>query len=147
MKRLILAIVIILLLLLLNTYYYLNHELYEEYPDNEDVIKGFEGKVSIYGTVVNRSYDGFYILIEHGPKSKILKVLSDLDVEKGDRIEVLGSLQKDVITPEKILVYKKWSYYSIFIRSALAIPIVVYVFLKYWTFDFREMEFRRKRDA
>ena len=59
-------------------------KLYEEYPDNEDVIEGFEGKVSLHGTVVNRSYDGLYILIEHGSKSKILKVVSDLDVESGD---------------------------------------------------------------
>lgn len=63
MKRLTLAIAIISLLLLLNTYYYLNHKLYEEYPDEEDVIEGFEGMVSIYGTVINKSYDGFYILI------------------------------------------------------------------------------------
>ena len=93
------------------------------YPDNEDVIKGFKGKVSIYGTVINKGYDGFYILIEHGPKSKIVKVLSDLDVD----------------TLEKIIVYKKWSYYSIFIRPAIAIPIVVYVFFKYWTFDLKEI--------
>lgn len=147
MKRLILAIVIISLLLLLNTYYYLNHELYEEYPDNEDIIEGFEGKVSVYGTVVNRSYDGLYILIEHGSKSKILKVVSDLDVESGDRVEVLGLLQKDEITPEKIIVYRKWFYYSVFIRSGIAVPIIVYVFLKYWTFDFKKMKFRRRKDA
>ena len=147
MKRLILAIGIISLLLLLNTYHYLNHELYEEFPDEEDVIEGFEGVVSIYGTVINKSYDGFYILIEHGPKSKIVKVLSNLDVEEGDRVEVLGLLQSNAITPEKIIVYKKWSYYSIFIRSAIAIPIVLYVFFKYWTFDFKEMKFRRRKDA
>lgn len=103
--------------------------------------------VSIYGIVINKSCDGFYILIEHGPKSKIIKVLSNLDVDNGDRVEILGVLQKDEITPEKIIVYKKWSYYSIFIRSAIAIPIVVYVFFKYWTFDFKEMKFRRRKNA
>jgi len=90
---------------------------------------------------------GFIILIEHGPKSKIIKVLSDLDVDDGDRVEILGVLQKGEITPENIIVYKKWSYYSIFIRSAIAIPIVVYVFFKYWTFDFRKMKFKRRKDA
>ncbi|AGK60093.1 hypothetical protein Asulf_00057 [Archaeoglobus sulfaticallidus PM70-1] len=147
MKRLILFTVTISLLLLLNTYYYLYYELHKEYPGNEDIIEGFEGKVSIYGVVINKSYDGFYILIEHGPKNKAVKVLSDLDVENGDRVEVLGLLQKDEIIPEKIIVYKKWSYYSIFIRSVIAIPIVVFIFFKYWRFDFRQKRFRRRKNA
>ena len=67
-----------------------------------------------------------------------MRVLSDPSVERGDRVEILGLLQKDEITPEKIIVYKKWSYYSIFIRLAIAIPIVAYVFFRYWTFDLRE---------
>jgi hypothetical protein len=145
MRRLVLAVVIISLLLLLNTYHYLNHELHEEYPGNEEVVEGVTGKVSIGGVVVNSNE--FYILVEHGSKSRVIRVLSDLDVEKGDRVEVLGLLQKDEITPEKIIVYRKWSYYSIFIRSAIAIPLVAYVFFKYWTFDFRQMRFRRRKNA
>jgi len=73
MKKLALAVIITSFLLLLNTYYYLNHELCEEFPDNEDVIEGFEDIVSIYETVINKSCDGFYVLIEHGSKSKIVK--------------------------------------------------------------------------
>ena len=65
MKRLILFTVTISLLLLLNAYYYLYHELHEEYPGNEDAIEGLEGKVSIYGTVVNRSHNEFYVLVDH----------------------------------------------------------------------------------
>jgi len=59
MKKLALAVIITSFLLLLNTYYYLNHELCEEFPDNEDVIEGFEDIVSIYETVINKSCDGF----------------------------------------------------------------------------------------
>ncbi len=102
--------------------------------------------VSIYGTVINKSCDGFYVLIEHGPKSKIVKVLSDLDVDNGDRVEILGVLQNE-ITPEEIIVYKNGLINSIFIRSAIAIPIVAFVFFKYWTFDFRQKGFRRGKDA
>ena len=53
MKRLIVSFKIVFLLLILCTYYYFNHELHEEYPGNEDVINGFEGKVHVYGTVTS----------------------------------------------------------------------------------------------
>lgn len=147
MKRLVIAIVLSILLISLNTYYYLYHEKYEEYPGNKEVIEGITGEVSIGGTVISKDSDSFYILVKHGHKSKTIKVLSDLNVEKGDRVEVLGLLQQNKIVPEKTMVYKKWSYYSIFIRSALAIPIVAYTFFKYWSFDLREMKFRRKKNA
>lgn len=147
MKRLLLASFFISLLFLLNTYHYLNHEMYEAYPDNKEVMKGFEGNVSIHGTVSNTSSDGFYIRVTHGSKSKIINVLSEINVESGDRVEVLGLLQRDEIIPEKLIVYKKWSYYSVFIRSILALSIVVYLFFKYWACDLRGMKFRRRKDA
>jgi|Deesub1362A_J573_1020465.scaffolds.fasta_scaffold02594_5 hypothetical protein len=150
MKRLVLTIVLLTTLISLNTYYYLYHEKHEEYPGNEEVVEGFTGKVSIGGTVITvigKDSSGFYILVEHGHKSKTIKILSNFNVEKGDKVEVLGLLHQDKITPEKIMVYKKWSYYSIFIRSALAIPIVAYVFLKHWRFDLRDMRFKRRKNA
>ncbi|RLI78676.1 hypothetical protein DRP04_09870 [Archaeoglobales archaeon] len=146
MKRLIISFKIVFLLLILCTYYYFNHELHE-YPDNEDVINGFEGKVHVYGTVTNKTQDCFYILIEHGKDAKILKVVSSLDVAGGDRMEILGELKNGVLTPEKTIVYKKWSYYSIFIRSAISIPIVIYVFFKHWSFDLSEFRFKRRDNA
>jgi hypothetical protein len=56
-RQVVLASLLISLLLLLSTCHYLNHEQHEEYPGKEEVIKGFEGKVSIDGEVINKSSD------------------------------------------------------------------------------------------
>jgi hypothetical protein len=146
-RRVVLASLLISLLLLLSTCYYLNHEQHEEYPGKEEVIRGFEGKVSIDGEVINKSSDSFYILIKRGAESRILEVKSGVEIETGDRVEVLGILYQDEIVPERMIVYKKWSHRLIFIRSAIAIPIVAYIFLRYWTFDLKGMRFRRREDA
>jgi fatty acid desaturase len=61
-------------------------------------------------------------------------------------VEVLGLLQRDALTPDKIIVYKKWSHYSIYIRSVFALPIVLYLFFTYWRFDLRGMRFQRRLD-
>ncbi len=144
-RRITLAVIVLSLIILLSAYYYTNHEMHEEYPDNEDVVEGFKnGVVSVHGFVINRTDGGFYILIEYRGKERVIEVMSDLDVGRDDRVEVLGYLKDDRIFPEKIIVYRKWSYYSIFIRSAIAIPIVLYFFFKYWRFDFGEMMFRRR---
>jgi hypothetical protein len=144
MKRLALALVLIALLLVLNSYHLVHHELYEAYPDSEAVIAGFEGTVSTGGKVVNLSHDSFYIVVTYGSESRMLKVLSDEDVAYGDRVRVLGLLHSDEIRPEKMMIYRKWSYYSIYIRSVIAIPLVLYLFFKYWTFDLRAMRFKRR---
>ena len=144
MKRLLLASIFISLLLILNTYHYSNHELYEAYPNNEDVIDGFEGNVSICGTVINKSPDGFTLRIRYESESKIVNVLSPVNVEGGDSVEVLGLLQRDEIITEKIIVYRQWSYYSVFIRSVIALPIVVYQFFIYLIFYFIGLKFRRR---
>jgi hypothetical protein len=146
MKRLALALLFVSLILVLNTYHYLNHDQYEEYLDEEDVIKGVEGTVSIYGTVINKSNDGFTLRIRYESESKILNVLSPEIVDSRDRVEVLGVLEGDEIIPEKIIVYKQWSYYSLYIRSVIGLFLVVYLFFTYWTFDIGGMRFRRRND-
>jgi hypothetical protein len=140
------VLILITCLLLLNSYHYLNHELYEEYPGNEAVINGFEGTVSIGGTVTYASPESFDIQVTPGSPGRIVKVLSAEHVDSGDRVEVLGLLQRDALTPDQIIVYKKWSYYSIYIRSVFVLPIVLYLFFSYWTFDLQLMRFRRRLD-
>lgn len=141
------AILALSLLLLLDAYYYLNHELHEEYPGNEEVIRGVEGLVSIGGQVSGTFPGGFHLLIKHGSERIIVGVLSDINVSDGDMAEVLGTLRDGEIIPDKIIVQENWACRSIFLRSMLAVPIVLYLFFRSWTFDFRKMGFRRREGA
>lgn len=146
-RRILAAILALSLLLLLDAYYYLNHELHEEYPGNEEVIKGVEGLVSISGQVSGIFPGSFYLLVKHGSESIIIGALSGVEVSEGDMVEVLGTLRDGGIIPDKIIVQENWAYRSIFLRSILAVPIVLYLFFRSWTFDFRKMGFRRREDA
>lgn len=138
-------------LLVLCTYHAVYHDLHETYPGNEAVI--FDTccdvpvSVSIYGTVLQTSDDGFTLRITHGSASKILTVLSQEGVPpvaRGDKVEVLGVRHSDELVPEMMIVLKQWSHYAVYLRSVAGLAITLVVFFRYWTFDFRALQFRRR---
>lgn len=144
MKRLLLGTVFMLILLSLCTYHWQYCDLHE-LPEDEDVVRGdYTGeRVSLFGVVNNE--DKFSITIEYGDKSREIEVLSAIEVDEGDRVEVLGVMEDaNTVKAEEVIVYDKWSYNSIFIRSAFAIPILAVVFFRYWSFNLKEFRFRRR---
>ncbi len=143
MRRIVVLCVCLSLLTLLMGYYALTYEEHKEYPTNEEVVRGVEGTVSIGGVVIGAET----IRIEYGSSEKEIIVHSDDAMNKGDFVEILGVLHGNEIVPEKIIVYEKWSYYGIFIRSAIVIPIMLYLFFRYWIFDTAEMIIRRREHA
>jgi hypothetical protein len=67
MNRFVLGSVLVACLLVLCTYHAVYHDLYEQYPGNEEVIGGVEGTVSVYGTVLDTSSDkAFTLRLTHG---------------------------------------------------------------------------------
>lgn len=144
MKRLLLGIVFMLILLSLCTYHWQYCDLYQ-LPENEDVVSSdYTGqKVSLFGVVSDEN--NFSIKIHYGSKSREIEVLPPVEVDKGDMVEVLGVMRDaNIVDAEEVIVYDKWSYNSIFIRSAFAIPILAVVFFSYWSFSLREFRFRRR---
>ena len=145
MNRLLLGSILVACLLLLSTYHYLNHDLHKAYPENEEVIYGADGTVSVGGTVVHRSDEAFTLRLTHGSKSKIITVISPVSVASGDKVEVLGMLKGDELIPEEMIVSTKWLHHAIYLRSLLGLVLVLFVFVKYWTFDRRSLRFAPKR--
>ena len=79
MKRFVLlGSIFVTCLLLLMSYHAVNHALYERYPGNEAVILDTccDGpvSVSVHGTMLHTSDDGFSLRITHGSASKIITV-------------------------------------------------------------------------
>ncbi len=143
MKRIIIGVLLIFVLLSLCTYHWLYNDVHQDYPETEDVIMDanrFVGsKISVYGV-----FNGEGLVISHGGDSKVLEVQSLSEVERGDRVEVLGLLEDEsTVDAEKVIIYPKWTYYSIFIRSVVAIPLVLLVFFRNWSFS-SEFRFRRR---
>ena len=69
MKRFMLGSVLVACLLVLCTYHAAYHDLYEQYPENEEVIGGIEGTVSVSGAVVDTADGGFALRLMHGSAS------------------------------------------------------------------------------
>jgi len=150
MKRFVLlGSVFVTCLLLLMSYHAVNHAPYETYPDNEAVIFDTccDGpvSVSVSGTVLDTSDRWFTVRITHGSASKLLRVLSPgvPPVAAGDKVEVLGVRHSDELVPETMIVSKQWSHYAVYLRSVAGLAITLVVFFRYWTFDFRALQFRR----
>ena len=66
-------------------------------------------------------------------------------VASGDKVEVLGVLTGDELIPEEMIVSTKWAHHAIYLRSLLGLALVLFVFVKYWTFDRRRLRFTPKR--
>ena len=138
MNRFVLCSILVACLLVLSTYHYLNHDRHEAYPENEEVINGVEGTVSVSGTVVDRSDEAFTLR---------LTIISLVPVASGDKVEVLGVLGDELI-PEEMIISTKWSHHAIYLRSLLGLALVLFVFARHWTFDRRSLRFvpKRKRE-
>lgn len=132
------------LLLLLNGYYYYNYADYQEYVGTREVAKGIDGKAEITGTVSGYSADGFYIETEYGSKGRIIEILSNAEVQKGDVVGALGLISHGRMIPEKMVIKDKWSHRAVFILSVVTVPFVAYLFFISWAFDIKIRRFRKK---
>jgi len=141
-RRLLLAI-IAMLLALLNGYYHCGHTAHQIYLENAEAIESMEGAAQISGEVSAIYPDGFLLEIKSGARSRTIEIESDVKVEKGDHAEVLGLILEGQMYPKKMVVKDRWSYLAIFIISALALPLIGYLFFRSWIFDFEIMRFRK----
>lgn len=141
-RRLLLAI-IAMLLIFLNSYYYCSYAAHQIYLENAEAIEGMEGMALISGEVSATSPDGFLLEINSGARSRTIEIESDVEVGKGDHAEVLGLILEGKMYPEKMVVKDRWSYLAIFIISALALPLIGYLFFRSWFFDFEIWRFRK----
>jgi hypothetical protein len=152
-SRAIIAIPLLLVLFLLCAYHQANHEYHREYPSVKMIVANYENYIgetaSISGEVVGVHSTTFQLLKKYdkGSKTTIFTILpdSDVDVDIGDKVEVLGSLCKDYqIYAEKIIISKRWKYEFVYIRSFIALILLVLIFMRNWKFDIKRMEFVRR---
>lgn len=143
-RRVALALTLVLVLLVLCIYHQMNHVHHREYPLIKDIVANYpvylNESVALFGKVVDADKGSFNLL----KKEVIFSVLSEVSVQEGDWVEVLGTLGPDYrVTAEKIIVYKKWKYHFISIRSALAIPLLLFILLRNWRLDIRQLRLIR----
>lgn len=116
-SRAIIALSLLLILTLLCAYYQTNQEYYREYPPVKNIVFNYSKyigeTISISGEVVDVHSITFQLLVKYEDKNKntIFMVLPDSNVDIGDKVEVLGTLNPDyLIYAEKIIVSKRWKH-------------------------------------
>ena len=149
-SRAIIALSLLLILFLLCAYHQTNHEYHREYPSVKDIVANYEKYIgetaSISGEVVGVHSATFQLLEREDGENTIFVVLpnSNVDVDIGDKVEVLGTLNHDYqISAEKMIVSKRWKHEFVYIRSFIALIFLIFVFMRNWKFNIKRMEFVR----
>lgn len=121
---------------------------YQELPGTNSIVNNYpEGQtISVSGTVTKTFSKGFYLKDSADSQTVIYTVYSDAQISPGDKIQVLGLLGPDYkINAKQIKVIEQWNYYFLLLRSFLAFLFLVFIFNRYWKFDFKEKIFIRRR--
>ncbi len=149
-SRAIIALSLLLILFLLCAYHQTNHEYHREYPSLKDIVANYEKYIgetaSISGEVVGVHSATFQLLEREDGENTIFVVLpnSNVDVGVGDKVEVLGTLGPDYqISAEKMIVSKRWKHEFVYVRSFIALILLIFVFMRNWKFNIKRMEFVR----
>jgi hypothetical protein len=110
-----------------------------------DVLNGYSGnEVMVYGPVTSVYSDGFEVYSVRN--SSAYKVKTNLKVNLGTDIYILGTLNSNneiIIT--KIIPFSMNGVSNIFLSSFFGLIIFLFVFLKYWKFNFKEILFIRRK--
>lgn len=145
LKRIAIGFSFILILLVLCLYYNHYPESTLEYPSTNAILSNYpEGStVSVSGTALRSNSNGFDLLDKNGKTE--YKIITSKHVNPADNIQLIGVLGPSyTIKSTKMIVETEWSYEFVLQRSALALIFLIFIFLRYWKFDFKTFEFLRR---
>ena len=146
--RVLTILVLLLVLAALCIYYYDNFRNYQENPGTGTIITSYpQGDVvAVSGTVTRTFPGGFYMEDEYGSKTVTYRIISAEKVNPGDKSQVLGVLGPEyTITAQQMKITEKWSYQFMLLRSFIALLFLVFIFHRYWRFNWKEKVFIRRR--
>ena len=146
LKRITACSILVLILLGLCIYYDNYHENNLKYLSTAAVQSYYpEGSVIfVSGTVTKVNKEGFNLLDNSG--SLEYRVLSGKDVKPDDNVQLIGVLgPKYTIKSIRANVETANGYHFILLRSALAMIIFIFIFFRYWKFNFKTFEIIRRQ--
>ena len=147
-NRVIIFLVLFLILVGLCIYYYDNYMTYQDHPGTGAILLSYpEGQmVAVSGTVTSISPGSFYIKEEYQDKTVTYQIISSENVSAGDKVQVLGLLGQDYqITASQMKITTKWDNYLLLLRSFLAFFFLLFIFHRYWRFNWKQREFVRRK--
>lgn len=148
-KRITAASFLLIVLFALFIYYNDNYETEAAYPSSKTVLSDYPAgaMISVNGDVISVYNGGFYLKDDYQGEIIVYNVSSSTSVVVSDKASVLGKLGPYYrIESSKVLVHKKWKEDFILYRSALGGLFLALIFFIYWRFDFKTMEFIKRRE-
>jgi len=139
---------LLVILVTMSAYFALNYQYHLENPNTAVILKNYPvgQQVAVSGAVGNIQNGGFTISDMYHGIDVNYTIISVEKVSPGDQAEVLGILGNNyLVTANKILIIPSFDYSFMLIRSAIVALLFIFFFNHYWSFDFKIMEFRRRR--
>lgn len=147
-KRILTGIILVIALAGLCTYYATEYQNHLKYPSYEVILSDYPlGElVNVGGTVTDTFNGGFQIDENHQGHLVTMKVLNNTPVTVNDKVSVVGVLapENTIINVERVEVNEYWKYIFLLLRSFLVLIFLIYIFHKYWSFNWKSYEFRRR---
>jgi hypothetical protein len=146
--RFITILFLFLILVGLCIYYYDNFQNYQEHPGTGAILKSYPTgeMVAVAGTVTQTFNGGFYMVETYEGQLVTYRILTTDKVRPGDKAQVLGVLGPDyTINVHVIKITEKWSYQFLLLRSFIALLFLLFIFHRYWRFNWGEKVFMRRR--
>ncbi len=148
-NRIIIALLLLSVLIGLCFYYNNIYESNAKYPSAKSILTNYtQGEIVFISGDFAGTYDsGFYILNNFQNKKTIYKINSSYNATEGDIVSLIGVLGPSftINNPQQIVINKKWKEDFLLYRSALIGIILLLLFWRYWKFDFRKMQFYRRK--
>jgi len=145
-EKILIFITLISILLILCVNYYENYESHLEFSPSQLNITGEQesNEFTIFGEVIRHQEYGFDLLDED---NNMIKVESTARPEIGSEVEVMGAFFiTNYFKGVKVVKINKLGYETIFLRSIIGLVVIVIIFWRYWKFDFRHLEFIRRKE-
>lgn len=134
-------ILVILVLILAGLCVYYNDLYFEKVNVPSSIVNHSGDAVTVSGEVISIEPDGFVIKYISN-----YRIESPLKVSMGDEVQVIGILDTgNTIINTRIFVLPKWDYIFVFVRSIFGLLLVMVLFFRYWTFNFKEKVFLRRK--
>lgn len=143
---------LLILLLSSSLYYALEDKDYLDYPSYDVILSQYPqgATVNVYGTVTKHYSGGYEIQQNFKGQVITMRIQSSTNIPTiNEYVSLLGILGPDHQIIKVISVYRTektepWRNYFLIFRSLLALIFLSYFFLRYWYFDSRKFEFRRR---
>ena len=141
-------ICLLIILVTISAYFSLNYQNHLENPNTAVILKNYPvgQPMAVSGSVANVQNGSFTISDMYHGIDVNYTIISGESVSPGDQTEVLGILGNNyLVNANKILITPAFDYSFMLIRSAIVALIFLFFFNRYWSFDFKLIEFRRRR--